>query len=183
MAKNSDQLTKKHVIFVAEYLACNNATKAAIAAGYSKNSAQVIGCQLLRHPKVAAEIAKKTTERLAKLDITADAVLKELALMGFARMSTYIKTQADGSAYVDLASLTPEQSAAIQEITVDEYAEGSGDAARQVKRVRFKLGDKRGSLELLGKNLRLFTDKVEASGPDGSPLVIMTSVPRPERGK
>jgi phage terminase small subunit len=37
-----------------------NATRSAIAAGYSKNGADVAGARLLRNVKVAEEISKKT---------------------------------------------------------------------------------------------------------------------------
>ncbi|KKN00367.1 hypothetical protein LCGC14_1138420, partial [marine sediment metagenome] len=93
-----------------------------------------------------------------KLEISADKVLAELAKMGFSNISDFIRVQKDGSAYVDLSAMTREQAAAIQQITVDEYTEGRGEAAREVKRVRIHLADKNRSLELLGKHLKLFTD-------------------------
>jgi phage terminase small subunit len=37
--------------------------------------------------------------------------------------------------------------------------------------IEFKLADKKGPLELLGKYHKLFTDKVEHTGKDGEPLV------------
>src|SRR5262249_46146979 len=36
-----------------------------------------------------------------------------------------------------------------------------GDQAREVKRIRFKLADKRGPLELLGKHLKLWVERTE----------------------
>lgn len=47
---------------------------------------------------------------------------------------------------------------------MDEYVERRGKDARNVKRVRIKLADKNRSLELLGKYLKMFTDRVEVSG-------------------
>jgi len=79
-------------------------------------------------------------------------------------MHDYIKTNAMGNAYIDLSALTRDQAAAIQEITVEEYTEGRGEEARDIKRTKFKLAEKRGSLELLGKYLKMFTDKVEHAG-------------------
>jgi hypothetical protein len=80
--------------------------------------------------------------------------------MGFSNMMDYISVQ-DGDAYVDLSKLTREQAAAIQEITVEEYTEGRGKDKRDIRKTRFKLTDKRGSLELLGRYLKLFSDKVQ----------------------
>jgi hypothetical protein len=57
--------------------------------------------------------------------------------------------------------LTREQAAAIQEITLDAYTEGRGEQVREVKRTRFKLADKRGALELLGKHLKLWVERTE----------------------
>ena len=56
---NRDGLTTKQRVFVAEYLANGfNATRAAIAAGYSKESARSIACESLTKPNVAAAIAQ-----------------------------------------------------------------------------------------------------------------------------
>jgi len=51
MAKS--KLTDKQQLFVYEYLKCFNATRAAIAAGYSEKSAHVQGCRLLKNANVS----------------------------------------------------------------------------------------------------------------------------------
>ena len=138
-----------------------NATRAAIASGYSPKGAEQTGSVLTRNPKVAEEIAKKQGKRLQKLEITADRVLGELAKMGFANMLDYMNIEDGKITDFDYSRLTRDQAAAIQEITMDTTG-GAGDGERKlVLRTRFKLGDKRGSLELLGKHLKLFTDKIE----------------------
>jgi phage terminase small subunit len=85
-------------------------------------------------------------------------------------MMDYIKVQSDGTAYTDHSSLTREQAGAIQEITVDEYVEGRGDEARIVKKVKIKLSEKRGSLELIGRHLGMFPTRI--TGADGGPVQI-----------
>lgn len=159
----ANSLSKKQNVFIAEYLTDFNATRSYIAAGYSKNGAEVSACKLLRNPKVAAEIERRTEKRIQRLEITADGVLQELAKLGFSNMQDYVQVQ-DGEAFIDLSKVSREQFAAVQEITVEEYTEGRGEEKRDIKRTKFKLGDKRGSLELLGKHLKLFTDKVEHAG-------------------
>jgi phage terminase small subunit len=160
-AKQPKELTAKQKLFVAEYLVDLNATQAYIRAGYSPKAANECAARLLANASIQRLVSEKLQVRTEKLEITGERVLSELAHMGFANMLDYIRPTEDGAALVDLSQLTREQAKAIQELTVDSYVEGSGDAARQVKRVRFKLADKRGSLELLGKNLKLFTDKHE----------------------
>jgi phage terminase small subunit len=97
--------------------------------------------------------------------------------MGFANMLDYI-SRAGTEAYVDLSKLTREQAAAIQEITSETYVDGYEGVGQDktpivVKRTKFKLSDKRGALELLGKHLKLWTDKVEQTGSDGKPLDVV----------
>lgn len=140
-----------------------NATRSAIAAGYSQGSAESKGSQLLRNIKVRKLVDNYLTKRASKLEIKAEKVLEELARLAFANMQDYIKIQ-DGEFYIDFSALTRDQAAAIQEVTVEEYSEGRGEEKRDIKRTKFKLNDKKGALELLGKNLKLFTDKVEHTG-------------------
>lgn len=77
-------MNPKQQAFVRAYLgsAHGNATKAAIAAGYSERSAHVQGCELLKHPKVREAIDK----RAEKADITAESILQELRSVAFAQV-------------------------------------------------------------------------------------------------
>ena len=97
--------------------------------------------------------------RAAKLDITAERVLGEFALMGFANLMDYFTLQDDGTAYVDLSRLTREQAAGLAGLQVEEFVSGRGAAGREVKRVKVKLADKPRSLELIGKHLGMFARK------------------------
>jgi phage terminase small subunit len=162
--KNSEGLTKRRAIFVREYLTDFNGTRSAVAAGYSENGAEVAASRLLRDVKVKAAIEAQTSERCEKLGVDADKILSELAKIGFSNMLDYL-TIKDGDAYIDFSGLTREQAAAMQEVTSETYTEiGDDGKKRKIKRTRFKLADKRGSLELLGRHLKLFTDKVELGG-------------------
>lgn len=161
-------LTPKQGLFIAEYLANGlNATQAALSAGYSKATSYSIGQENLTKPEIIEAIRKKQAPRLKKLEITAERVLQELAFMGFSNMLDYMAVNPEGGADIDLSKLTREQAAAIQEITVDMTG-GSGDGERKlVPRMKFKLANKKDSLELLGKHLKLFVDRMEVSGSIG----------------
>ncbi len=166
------RMNSRHEVFAREYVKDLNGTRAAIAAGYAKKSAHVTASQLLRNPKVQAMVASLTKNHADKLDLDAEKVLSELSRMGFSNILDYVKVTKEGDAYVDLSNLTREQVAAIQEITVDEHMEGKGKDARKVKRTRLKLVDKIRSLDLLGRHIKLFTDRIEVRGLDGLPDMI-----------
>lgn len=153
--------------FVAAYLIEGNATQAAKKAGYSAKTAGSQGARLLKNAGIAAAIDRGKKRQLNRLEISADRVLNEIAKLAFANMSDYMQVTEDGQFFVDFSTLTHEEAAAIQEITVDETAGGSGDDRRErVQRTRFKLADKGLNLERLGRHLKLFTDKIEHSADD-----------------
>lgn len=176
----ASKLNDRQRIFVREYRIDRNATRAATAAGYKKNSAHVTGCKLLKNAKVADELRAVTEKRLEKLELTGDRVINELALLGFSNMYDYIKTNGHGDIYVNLAELDRDKAAAIQEITVDVYTEGHGEQAREVKKTRFKLADKGQNLERLGKHFGIFNKDNEfnvkfESDPDSALARLLAS--------
>jgi phage terminase small subunit len=165
-------LTAKQAAFVQEYLVDLNATQAAIRAGYSAKTAEQQGYQLLQKTSVAEAVKAGMDARAEKTGITAERVLSELALIGFANMLDYVQPREDGLVYLDMSALTREQAAAIQEVTVDQYIEptGNGDEKRSVNKVKFKLSDKRAALVEIGKHLGMFKDRVEVTGKDGGAI-------------
>lgn len=73
MAKLSD----KQELFAREYLKDLNATQAAIRAGYSEKTARKIGSENLTKPDIQAKIAELNKERMERLSIDADYVLRQ----------------------------------------------------------------------------------------------------------
>lgn len=170
------KLNDKQKRFAEEYSVDLNATQAAIRAGYSERTAYSQGQRLLKNVEVQAAIWKANEVRSERTGITADRVLEELAKLGFSNMLDYLRTSDEGDPFVDLSQMSREQAAAIQEVTVEDFLEGRGDNAREVRRVKFKLADKKSPLELLGKHLKLFTDKVEHTGAGGGPIEVIEVV-------
>lgn len=169
-------LSPKQRRFVAEYLVDLNATQAAIRAGYSERTARSIGQENLTKPDIRRAIEEAESEHLERVGVRASAVLEELARLGFSNMLDYLNISRDGEPYVDLSEMTREQAAAVQEVTVEDYLEGRGEDAREVRRVKFKLVDKKGPLELLGKHLKLFTERHEHTGAGGGPIEVIEVV-------
>ena len=163
------ELTARQQLFVAEYLTCLNATKAAIAAGYSKKGADVAGPRLLGNVRISAEIAKKTEKRLAKLEVTADNVVQEIARLAFLDPRKFFTE--DGRLR-PITELDEDTARGLAGMDVEEQFEGRGPNRRQTGVVKkIKLVDKGINLERLGRYLKLFTDKHELTGKFGAPLV------------
>ena len=154
-------LTPKQERFIEEYLIDLNATDAARRAGYSPKTAEVIGYENLRKPQIAAAIAERQAKLAEKTEITQERIVTELAKLGFANMMDYIRLNGDGTAYIDLSKMTRDQAAAIGELTIDEYTDKMTDEGVPVKKIKFKLADKRGALVDLAKILGLVVDKSE----------------------
>jgi phage terminase small subunit len=126
--------------------------------------AEVQASQLLRNLKVQAAVQAAVAARSQRTEVTADNVVRELAKLGFANMLDYLRSNPGGDLYLDFSALTRDQAAALQEATVEDYVEGRGENAREVKRVRFRLADKRAALVDLGRHLQIFQDKLEIAG-------------------
>ncbi len=90
------KLTDKQRLFVAEYLVDLNATQAAIRAGYGTKAAAVTGHENLRKPNIAAAVQVAMQERIARTEVTADRVVKELARLGFTDMRDFVEWGKDG---------------------------------------------------------------------------------------
>jgi phage terminase small subunit len=185
VAKALTKREKKLLLFVNEYMQEFNATKAAIAAGYSAKTAAQAGSRLLKDVKVKAMIAERTKGAIAKVDAAADAaiarhavttdkIIDALAQMGLAHqvVAKFLKVSTGGDLYYDFTGATPEELLAIQpmlqELVTESYAEGRGENKRDVIRAKIKFVERKGVLELLGRwnKLKLWADSIELLGSD-----------------
>lgn len=144
------------------------------AAGYKAKdrAADANASRLLTIANVAARIAELQKEAAQGAVMTGREVLEELSKLGRANMADYMRVGPDGDPVLNFAELTRDQAAALVEVTVEDFLDGRGEDAREVRRVKFKLADKRGALNLLAKHLGLFKERVEHSGPDGGPVEV-----------
>lgn len=153
-------LSPKQQRFVAEYLICLNATKAAIAAGYSENGASVQGTRLLANDRISSEIAKRTAKIAQKYEITADRVLRELAKLAFYDPRKFYRE--DGS-LKSVPELDDDSAMVLCGMEIEDAFEhfGKGQAKPKGTLKKIKMADKGLNLERLGRHLKLFTDKLE----------------------
>ncbi len=158
-------LTPKQKIFADEYLIDLNATRAykvAYPSCKKDESARVNGSKLLTNTNVADYIQKRMDERAQRTEITQDRVLQELAKLGFFDIR---KLFDDSGKPRDIAGLDNDTAACIAGLEVMDVYDGVGEDKEFVGYVKkYKLSDKLKALELLGRHLGMFKDKVELSG-------------------
>ena len=173
MERSEAKLTAKQQRFCDEYLIDLNATQAAIRAGYSKKTANEQGARLLVNVSIQKKIFELQKEREKRTEITQDSVLRELALIAFAKASDYAKVvEKDAMVEVDgnMVPVLDEDGnqvkyRTVEPILTDELTEDQKKAIAVIKKGRdgfeIKPYSKIQALELLGKHLGMFTEKVE----------------------
>lgn len=154
------KLTAKQQRFVDEYLIDLNATQAYLRAGYqvSENVAAVNALRLLKNAKIQEVLSQAMQERAKRTEITADRVLKELAKIGFADLKEVVDWTEEGK--VILRASNEVDGSILSEVSETEI--DFGDYIKRTKKV--KLHDKMRALEMIGKHLGMFTDKIEHAG-------------------
>jgi phage terminase small subunit len=159
--KNSKQPTAMQKLFIREYCLDLNATRAAIAAGYSEKGAAQAGARLLTNVKVSSEIAKLTQKTCAKLEISAEKVLQELARLAFLDPRKFYN---ENGGLKHVTELDDDTAACLAGMEVREIGGDDEEKQPTVFCRKIKFADKGANLERLGRHLKLFTDKVEHSG-------------------
>lgn len=158
-------LNPKRQRFIAEYLVDLNATQAAIRAGYSRKTAEVQGCRLLRNVQIQDAIAVSQRQRAERTGITQDRVLAELELLAFSDLTHYILDD-HGNVQLD-ASAPVGAMRALQSIKRKIISRGSGKDREVTREVEIRLWDKPGPLKLAGQHVGLFAEQHERRGKDG----------------
>jgi hypothetical protein len=77
------KLTERQRRFVEEFALNGNATRAAIAAGYSAKSARTYGARMFADRNIAAAIRQRRDNASKRIDISADKVLQGFAQIAF----------------------------------------------------------------------------------------------------
>lgn len=149
------KLKGKQLRFVEEYLIDLNATQAAIRAGYSEDTAKEMGYENLTKPHIQEAIQEAQNKRAERVNVTQDDVLR--GLLEIIAMST-----------------------GKQKITETELSKVDGSIVpMDVEKVCFEPHAANKALELLGKHLGMFKDKVDVTNSDGSlrPTIIELVAP------
>lgn len=145
--ETSPKLTPKQQKFIQEYLIDLNATQAAIRSGYSQKTARQLASQLLSNVNIQDALSKARDKAAVKAELSVHWVIDRLRTVTERCMQAESVVDKQGNA-----------------VLVDTPA-GTLAAA-----YTFQAPAANRSLELLGKHLGLFPDKVEHTGKNGGPI-------------
>ena len=148
-------LTEKQRRFVDEYLIDLNATQAAIRAGYSVKTAREQASQNLTKLNIQQAISEKMAERSRRTGVNQDRVVMELAKIAFVNAADVI----DSDDATIKAGATADDTAAIQSVKVKVIPTKEGEGVER----EIRLNDKLKALELLGKHLGMWNDKLDVN--------------------
>lgn len=155
------KLTEKQQLFVSEYLIDLNATQAAIRAGYSAKTANEQASRLLANVSIQQAISEKMAERSKRTGINQDRVVLELAKIALVKMTDIVDS------YGRIKSTASADDLACIESV--KYKSSESDTGSSEER-EVKIASKLKALELLGKHLGMWNDKLDVNIT--SPIVI-----------
>lgn len=182
------KLTEKQRLFADEYLIDLNATRAykeVYKSCKKDETANVNGCKLLRNTKVYDYIQERMKEREKRTEITQDFVLKELFAIASTKGSDFAKVVEKSFMQPILdaeGNVVGEKEVFYKTVEVeltDNIPEDKKKAISGIKQgkngIEVNSCDKVRALELLGRHLGMFKDKVEVSGSINNPYEGLTT--------
>lgn len=159
MTRPEPALNKRQSAFVEAYAISSNATQAAISAGYSPKSARQQGTCLCANPSVIEALRTRRKQALARLEVTEDMVLQELAAVAFSNLDDFLEwDESAGSLAVKPSADIPRHLLAALESVEDQTLTSTNkDGSRTYERhkQRVKLYPKLPALQLLAEYLGL----------------------------
>lgn len=157
--------------FVNEYMKDFNGTQSILRAGLTQDAAYAakLASYMLNDSVTQALISERRNRAMKAANLTVDRILEELMCMGFFNIRDVVSVTPDGGAYFDFSKIEgdPEKWRALTGLQSDIYMDKTWSEGEvtfdRVKQNKIKL-DKFGALELLGKYMKMWTDKHEVTG-------------------
>lgn len=148
------KLSDKRQNFVNEYLVDLNGTQAAIRAGYSAKTANEQAARLLANVNIQQAVAEKMAERSKRTGVSQDRVVLELAKIAFVKMTDIVDTNG-----IIKSSATEDDLSCIESVKYKSYNTNTGSGVEREVKVSSKLK----ALELLGKHLGMWNEKLDVN--------------------
>ncbi len=118
--------------------------------------------ELAAQSKVQGRVDEIRSKAAASHEVTQERIVKELARIAFCTQRSLMTWGESGVRLLDSDELSEDVAAAVSEVQETVTKDGGS--------IRLKTYDKVKALELLGKHVGMFTDKMQLTGADGGPL-------------
>ncbi len=165
-----DKLSAKQQRFVDEYCIDFNGTQAAIRAGYSARSANIQAARLLTNDNIRKALDEKRLEIAEESKLKASDVIDELRRIAFSDITQVMSFSASKAKIKSSRKLSEDARKIVASVSQTQAG------------LTVKLHDKVKALELLGRYLNIFTDRVEVEGR-GLGLILNMNAPAAEKSK
>jgi len=151
-------LTEKQELFCLEYAKDFNATRSAIAAGYSKKTAMTIGGENLRKPQIRKRLTQLTKRYFDNAAIDVEMIIQHLGNMAAFDLS---EMYTENGHLKNIHNMPEHIRRIIQGVktTRTEVGDAIFTTVEEIK-----TPDRLKATELLGRYLKMFTDVVEHKG-------------------
>lgn len=165
-------LTDKQQAFIDKYLETKNATRAAIAAGYSPKTAYAIGWENLRKPEIDTVIRQRLDENA----MLANEVASQLADMARSDIGDFlIQNEDSGAVTVDIdKAIKAKKTNLIKKLsqthTIRHFGE---DEIEETVSTTIELYDRQAALVQIGKIHKMFTEKQEITSSVSMASVVI----------
>lgn len=188
----STNLTLREALFCKYYVgeAASNGTEAMILAGYAggKAGASARASSLLKDPRIKLRIRTLIEDKMARVDLSVEKVLREMMTIAFERPPTIIDFMDENGAIKPIEQWTPAMGAEVRELKVEELWTGTGqNRVRMGVTKELKLHPhkphKDKNLEMLAKYLKMLSNSLELTGKDGKDLFSINQETEDERAR
>jgi len=165
-----NKLSAKRQRFVDEYCIDFNGAQAAIRAGYSANSASMQAARLLANDNIRKALEERKIEIAEESKLKVSDVIDELRNIAFSDITQVVSFSASKAKVKSSRKLSEDARKVIASVSQTQNG------------LTVKMHDKVKALELLGRYLNIFTDRVEVEGR-GLGLILNMNAPIAEKSK
>jgi hypothetical protein len=152
-------LTSKQKAFCDEYLIDMNATRAALAVGYSIYTA--MNGRLMQITKIKMYLKERTELKAQQAQVSQDMVLRELCKIAFGNLQNYFLP---GGGLKPVDELTADEAAALWSVSVTD--DGSGGKEVVGNTVKLRMYNKLTALDKIAKHLNFYKQEVKEAEPE-----------------
>lgn len=173
-------LTAKQELFCKEYIVDLNATQAAIRAGYSEKTAEIIGHENLRKPYIAKRVQQLIDKRSNKVEIKADDVLRYLDdVLHTSTTDIVTVVTKQGKRHLPNGDVEDIEYQTVEVRDTETLTAAQKAAIASIKQtkdgIEVKLHDKTKIAELAMRHLGLLIERKEITGAGGEPIQLVVA--------